>query len=236
VAIVPLATITPLPPIATTAATPAAPVSRSPSADQALRFNVTKEWVYRSWDRKSTGPTDVGLYAVRVPLVSGTQASSLAGSLTYFFNTQNGVEHISFRGRTGDPARLVQFLIQNYQMQPVAAPTGEQRYQVADSGGVHSELVVRPESIVSRARPFGSYVVELELARPGSERYLPPRGTGLVIPQTADSVAKPAEASAPTDSSAASSSASGSGGSYFDKVHYATPNEESPLQWKRWPN
>jgi hypothetical protein len=224
---------------AATPATPAAPVTlpspRSPSAEQALRFDVTKEWVYRSWDRKTTAPTDVGLYAVRVPMVSGTQAASLAGSLTYFFNAQGQVEHISFRGRTGDPSRLVRFLMQSFQLVPVAAPTGEQLYQVADRSGIQSELRIRPESVANSTSPHGSHSVELELARPGSERYLPPRPNGLHIPQTPDAVQPPPTEAA--NSSAVSAHSTDAGGdSYFDRVRYANPQEASQVLWKRWPN
>jgi hypothetical protein len=209
------------------------PSPRSPSAEQALRFDVTKEWVYRSWDRKTTAPTDVGLYAVRVPMVSGTQATSLAGSLTYFFNAQNQVEHISFRGRTGDPSRLVRFAMQNFRLVPVAAPAGEQLYQVADRGGIQSELRITPEPVVNSASPHGSHSVELELARPGSERYLPPRPNGLNIPQTPDAVQPPSTEAA---GSSAASANDDDGDSYFDRVRYANPQEAGQVHWKRWPN
>jgi hypothetical protein len=223
-------------PVAVTTAPSTATAPRSPSVDQALRFNVTKEWVYRSWDRKSTGPTDVGLYAVRVAMVSGTQPSSLAGSLTYYFNTQNQVEHISFRGRTGDPSRLIRFLMQTYQFQPASAPPGEQLYQVADRGGVQSELRTRPEPIASTSSPHAAHAIELELARPGSERYLPPRGPFLQVPQTADA-ALPAQQAATADAGGSSTAAdTAASGSYLDKVRYATPQEETPARWKRWPD
>ena len=130
------------------------------SVEQVLRFDVTKEWVYQNWDRKSTGPTDVGLFSVRVPLVMGTQMTALAGSLTYYFNAQGQVEHISFRGRTGDTTQLVQFLTRYYQFQPVSSPTGEQVYQVgngeqraeraADAAGVGAVVELRR----SRASPW----------------------------------------------------------------------------------
>lgn len=241
----PLLAATPAPPAATPTGSPAplpsvaaaaSAIPRSPTVDQALQFNITKEWGYRNWDRKSTGPTDVGLFAVRVPLVSGTQSSSLAGSLTYYFNAQNQVEHISFRGRTGDPARLIRFLTQTYQMQPAPSPTGEQVYQVADRGGVHSELRTRAEPIVSTTSPHGSYSVELELARPGSRRYLPPRGPFLNIPRTADATTTPAASAESSASSAAANGAISTGSAYLDKVRYATPQEEDQVHWKRWPN
>jgi hypothetical protein len=46
------------------------------AVEQVLRFDLTKDWVYRTWARKSTGPTDVGLFAVRVPLVTGTHVGA----------------------------------------------------------------------------------------------------------------------------------------------------------------
>jgi hypothetical protein len=210
------------------------PARRSPSVDQALRFDLTKDWVYRSWDRKSTGPTDVGLFAVRVALVSGTQKSSLAGALTYYFNAHDQVEHISFRGRTGDPARLIRFLTQVYEFQPVAAPPGEQLYEVTRRGRAQSELRVRPESVLSRASSHNDYAVELELARPGSKRFLPPHGPQLVIPQAATPVEPTTSATngAPANTEAAQGSAS----SFFNKFRYASPQEEGQVLWKRWPN
>jgi hypothetical protein len=221
------------PAAATASASPAIP--RSPSAEQALQFNVTKEWVYRSWDRKSSGTTDLGLFAVRVPLVSGTQSASLAGALTYYFNTKDQVEYISFRGTTGDPSRLVRFLTQTYQFQPVSSQPGEQVYQVADRSGVHSELRTRPVSVVSTTLPFASHSVELELAPPGSERYLPPRGPFLYVPQSVAAQTSLPAAEAGTSAGAASDSgANGSG--YLDKIRYATPQESSQTLWKRWPN
>ena len=204
--------------------------TRFHSVEQVLRFDVTKEWVYRNWARKSTGPTDVGLFSVRVPLVSGTQMTALAGSLTYFFNSHGQVEHISFRGRTGDTTQLVNFLVRTYQFQQAGAPAGEQLYEVKRGRRVQSELRTRPESVLWSTSPHGSFVVELELARPGSKRVLPPRGSGLQIPPVA--AGAPAAGSANTAKGGAESTSQ----SYLDKLRYATPQEESQVLWKRWPN
>jgi hypothetical protein len=216
------------------AATGSAPTSSVPldgprfnSVEQFLRFDITKDWVLRHWNRKSTGPTDVGLFSVRVPLVMGTQLSSLAGSLTYYFNTYGQVEHISFRGRTGDASQLVSFLMRTYELQRVDTSAGEHVYQVTKRGRIQSELRTRPEAVLTSAAPHSSVVVELELARPGSRRYLPPRGPQLAIPQAA---APPPVASPEGDGG------SGAVSSYLDKVRYATPQEEGQVLWKRWPN
>jgi hypothetical protein len=194
--------------------------------EQVLRFDVTKDWVYRTWVRKSTGPTDVGLLAVRVPLVTGTHIAALAGSLTYYFNSAGQVEHISFHGRSGDTTHLVNFLAQTYEFERAAAPIGEQLYQVKRGRRVQSELRTRPESVQSTTSPHSSIAVELELARPGTRRVLPPRPSPLDIPPSA-------AAAAPPDDDAG---ADGAGDSYFDKVRYATPQEEGQVLWKRWPN
>jgi hypothetical protein len=193
-----------------------------------LRFDVTKEWVYRYWSRKSTGPTDVGLFSVRVPLVMGTERTALAGSLTYHFNNYGQVEHISFRGRTADTTQLVNFLVRTYEFKPIPGPTGEQVYQVTRSQRVQSELRTWPDSVLQSATPHRSIAVELELARPGTKRFLPPRGPSLAVPQ----VASPPPVVAP-----APATGSGTGmSSYLNGMRYATPQEEANVLWKRWPN
>jgi hypothetical protein len=206
------------------------------SVDQVLRFDVSKEWVYQNWDRKSTGPTDVGLFSVRVPLVMAPQLYALAGSLTYFFNNQGQVEHISFRGRTGDSTQMVQLLTSRYQFQRVASPTGEQIYQAMYDGQVQSELRTHPESVLWLNSPNQSVAVELELARPGSARVLPPRPTGFEALQAAQAQQAAAAATATQAAADKSSAAAASGGSsYLNGVRYATPQEQSQVIWQRWP-
>jgi hypothetical protein len=208
------------------------------SVQQVFRFDVTKAWVLQNWTRKSTGPTDVGLFSIRVPLVmGGTQVSALAGSLTYFFNVQGQVEHISFRGRTGDASPLIQLLTHHYQFKRVESPIGEHVYQVQSGEGVQSELRTRPESVLRSSAPQQSVAVELEFARPGSPRLLPPRGPSLVIPQGAASPATTAAtaSSAASASDSMSSSIKAAASNYWDQVRYATPSEESQVLWKRWP-
>jgi hypothetical protein len=221
------------------------PVTQSPAAPrldgaqftsvaQIFRFDVTKEWVYRNWSRKTTSPTDVGLFSVRVPLVMGTQPAALAGSLTYFFNSQGQVEHISFRGRTGDTTPLVQLLTRYYQFQRVEGPVGEQLYQVRSEDGVQSELRTKPEAIVRSSTPQQSIAVELEFARPGSQRFLPPHGAALQIPPTASApAATPPPANSTTDS--VSGAIKSAVKNYWDQARYATPDEEGYLTRNRWP-
>jgi hypothetical protein len=154
-----------------------APLEGSPAlaVEHVLRFDVTKDWVYRNWARKSTGMSFADLFGVRVPLVTGTSVTDIAGSLTYYFDANGQVQHITLTGRMGDTSRLIAFLSQNYQFHRSTAPAGEQLFQVTGNGGVISELRTRPDSVLWATSPHGSFTVELELARPGTKRVLTPR-------------------------------------------------------------
>jgi hypothetical protein len=154
-----------------------APLEGAPmlSIEHVFRFDLNKEWVYRHWARKSTGVSYADLFGVRVPLVTGTAVGDIAGSLTYYFDPQGKVQHISFIGRTGDTSRLLNFLVTNYQFKRATSPAGQQLFQVTGSGGVLSELRTRPESVLWATSPHSSFTIELELSRPGSKRILAPR-------------------------------------------------------------
>jgi hypothetical protein len=204
--------------------------------NQVLRFDVTKDWVNRTWTRKTVAPTDVGLTSVRVPLVTGTQPSSLAGSLTYFFNARSQVEHISFRGRTGDTAPLVQLLSQHYQFQRVDAGVGEQIYQVRSGDGVQSELRIQAGGVIRSDAPQQNVKVELEFARPGSQRFLPPRGPALQIPQVESPVAAGAASPANSSGQGIGSAIKSAASNYWNQIRYATPEEENAGLWMRWPD
>lgn len=204
------------------------------SLAEVLRFDITKEWIYRNWARKSTGLADPEMYGVRVPLVTGTGMSDLAGSLTYYFNSQGQVQHIAFFGRTADTTQLVQFLTRTYKFQRVEAPAGEQLYQVQYNGRVQSELRTRPESVLWTTSPHGSFVVELALERPGSSRTLPPRGPQLPAQTTAPPVDAHAAAG---DSAQDADSEGGMMKTLFPEgARYATPEEQEQVLWQRWPN
>lgn len=214
--------------------------TRFHSLAEVLRFDVTRDWVYRTWARKSTGLGDPELFGVRVALVTGTKLSDLAGSLTYSFNARGEVQHIAFRGRTADTTPLVQFLVSTYKFEAVAAPAGEQLYQIPRGGRVQSELRTYPEPVLWTTAPHGSIAVELHLERPGSNRTLPPRTPQLQIPEVASTAVPPAGSAATAGNAAAAADqaagqADGKPGLVGD-VRYATQAEESQVQWKRWPN
>lgn len=145
------------------------------SLHEMLRMDVSKEWVYSRWARKSTGLADPGLFGVRVPVVTGTQMTDLAGSMSYYFNSAGQVDRLRFHGRTADTTALIQLLQTYYGLQPRQATAGEQLYQSLEGGKVQGELRTRPEAVLWSTTPHRSFVVDIELNRPGSGRYVEPK-------------------------------------------------------------
>ena len=146
------------------------------SLQEVFNMNVTKEWVYQRWPRKSTALSELGLYAIRVPLVTGTQIHDLAGSLTYFFDRVGRVQRISFRGTTGDTSQIVMLMAQGFGLQPQAtAVAGEQLFQVRRNDQIFSELRTRPAPVLWASSPHDSFAVNLDLQGPHATSPLPAR-------------------------------------------------------------
>ncbi len=143
------------------------------SIAEVFRMDVTKEWVYQRWPRKSTALASLDMFGVRVPLVTGTQVYDLAGSLTYYFGADGRVQRLSFRGRTGDTTQIVMLAAQRYGLQP--QPTvvaGEQLYQIRRGADVISSLHTRPAPVLWASSPHDSFSVELDFQDPASGRPL----------------------------------------------------------------
>ena len=141
--------------------------------EDVIRMDISTGWVYSHWSRKSTALSDLSLFGIRVPLVTGTNVDDLVGSLTYYFNPNGQVQRISFHGRTGDARRLINLVVSRYgfRRQPPQM-AGEQVYQVRWNGKAMSELRIRPAPVLWATSPHNSFQVNLELERPGSGRFL----------------------------------------------------------------
>ncbi|MGB7346015.1 MAG: DUF6690 family protein [Pirellulaceae bacterium] len=81
-----------------------------------LRFDATPDKVIGHFSRVSTVLADMSLQGLRVPVVTGTEASDLAGTLTYYFDKSGQAQRISLHGFTGDPQKLVGTLTQHYEL------------------------------------------------------------------------------------------------------------------------
>ena len=155
------------------------------SLNEVFNMNVSKEWVYQRWARKSTALSELGLFGIRVPLVTGTQLHDLAGSLTYYFSNGGRVERISFHGNTGDTTQLATLVSQQYGLQQQATPVaGEQLYQNRRKNQVFSELRTRPAPVLWASSPHDSFAVDLDLQRPDAKTPLPSRLLPLPVVKT----------------------------------------------------
>ncbi len=133
-----------------------------------MRFDVTPAWIVRQWPRVSAGLGDLLLHGYRVPLVSGTAEDDLAGALTYYFNSQQQVERITFSGTTGDPRRLIQWVIDRFAFARrltndpgiilYEGPRPDRRPQ--------STLCIRPVPVVKASNALARFNVALTLERP----------------------------------------------------------------------
>jgi hypothetical protein len=201
------------------------------SLSDVLRMDVSKEWVYQQWPRKSTALAELDLYGVRVPLVSGTQLYDIAGSLTYFFGPDGRVRRISFRGRTGDTTQLAGIVHQRFGL--TAQPTviaGEQLLQYRRDDEVLSELRTQPAPVLWANSPHESFTVELELQHPATAKPLAPRVNLPAATNTAPAAAEPGGAK-PQAAGDAKTQAGG-GAKETAAVKGEAAKAEEPLGWK----
>lgn len=134
------------------------------SFEEVFRFDYTPRMVTERWSRLSTGLGDVNLQGYRVPLVTGTEPTDLAGSLTYYFDSQPRLRRITFLGSTGDPARIIEFMVRQFGFRQArgANPrviTYRTRY------GHTGFLQITPAEFLDRNQMPTNYRVELTISR-----------------------------------------------------------------------
>ncbi len=133
--------------------------------EEIIRFDVSQTWVKQRWPRVSTSPSEHGLHGLRVALVTGTNTTDLHGSLTYYFDVDQRVQRITFRGFTGDSTRLVQLLSQKYRFR--VEPTHFAGLYVAKKRNVASSGLVMKHPVVIRPdNPAQQVAMALEINNP----------------------------------------------------------------------
>ena len=132
---------------------------------EALRFDVTPAWVVRRWPWVSTGLSHLSLNGYRVPLFTGTAEDDLAGALTYYFNSLQQVQRITFQGTTGDAAKLIRLVRSRFQFgRRLANDPGLIRYEApAGQGPAKSFLDIR---MTRPTDAFHRFDVALAIERP----------------------------------------------------------------------
>lgn len=136
---------------------------------QVIRFDISPDFVYRSFPRVSTVLSDLNFDGLRVPLVSGAQVYDVAGSLTYYFDRTKQVRRIQFQGVTGDEIPLVQLMVQHYRLTPERS-LGGQLLTARWNNRVTSFMHVAPAPVVSAQMPNARFAFFLEINQP-TDRY-----------------------------------------------------------------
>ena len=165
-------------PVAADPAVPASPahpsIAVSPDAlsvsaiEDTLRLDVTPAWILQQWPRVSAGLGDLQLQGYRVPLVSGTAEDDLAGALTYYFNPQQQVQRITFSGTTGDPRRLIRWVVDHFAL--ARRLTNDPGIILYERQGPdrrpQSTLSIRPVPVVKASDARARYNIALLIERP----------------------------------------------------------------------
>jgi hypothetical protein len=145
----------------------AAPWVVSPTIDlrEAIRFDMTPMALTQRFAPVTTlaGYSQFDVY--RIGLVTGSQPTDLAGTVTYYFDANKAVQRIQFFGNTGDPSMVIGMMVQFYRLQPEAA-LGGQLFTTRWNNRVTSFLHVRPAAVVQAGYSNSNYQVFLELNQP----------------------------------------------------------------------
>lgn len=133
-----------------------------------LRFDIAPGWVLERFPRVSTVLADTQLDGLRVPLVTGTAPSDIAGTLTYSFDRYKRLQRVVVQGMTGDATRFMSELQQQYQMQQVPS-LGGVLYLLSWNGKATSIVHIEPAAVIYADSPYARFKVLIELNQAGLE-------------------------------------------------------------------
>ncbi len=135
---------------------------------EVLRFDIAPSWLPQRFARVTTVTSNVRMDGLRVPLITGTRPSDVAGSLTYFFDAAKSLQRIQLHGMTGDPGQLAQLMVQYYHLQ-VEPSLGGQLLTARWNNRITSVLQIAPAPIIYAGADHSKYVLFLELNQPSNQ-------------------------------------------------------------------
>ena len=141
------------------------PVLPPVSLEDALRLDISSVWVTSRWSRVNTVAGETDEMGLRVALVSGTQPTDIAGSLTYYFDQRHQLQRITFTGLTGDESRVITHLMNKFGLRP--QPTVAAGLYTASAGpGKTSQAQVNHLPVVHNGATNARAEVAIEIFRP----------------------------------------------------------------------
>lgn len=129
---------------------------------EVLRFDIHPNWLPQRFSRVTTVLSNVQYDGLRVPLITGTRPSDLAGTLTYYFDPGQSLQKINLHALTGDPSQLTHLMTQFYGLRQEHS-LGGQLYTSRWNNRVSSVLHVAPAPIIYAGADHSKYIVFLEL-------------------------------------------------------------------------
>ncbi len=132
-----------------------------------LNFEITSDWVRSRWPRVSIAPGEDNLTGMRVALVSGPRPVDVHGSLTYYFDSQQTLQRIAFRGWTGEPSELVNALTSRFRF--AAEESGAAGFYTTSSWGKRKGFLrLDYPPVLEHDAPTEQLMVLLEIINPSS--------------------------------------------------------------------
>ncbi len=135
---------------------------------QVVRFDVSPNWVMQRFPQVTTVLSEVQLDGLRVPLITGTSPTDMAGTLSYFFDRYQRVQRIQVHSVTGDPSRFLAELQHAYQFQQQPS-LGGSLYVRKWNNQPSSLVYLTPAPVIKADAPFARFNVFIELNQPGLE-------------------------------------------------------------------
>ena len=135
---------------------------------EVLRFDMTPAALMQRFQRITTVLSETQFDGMRVPFVSGTMPTDIAGSLSYFFDRQQSLRRVQMTGMMGDPSTLTQLMTQYYQLKPEQT-LGGSLYTTRWNNRVTSVLQVNLAPVIDSTNQLQRYQVFLELNQPSVE-------------------------------------------------------------------
>jgi hypothetical protein len=133
--------------------------------EEIFRFEISKNWIKSRWQRVSTSPGSDGLHGLRVALVTGTNSWDLHGSLTYFFDQNQQVQRITFRGWAGDASQLIKLLTEKFDFK--TQPTQWAGfYRSKNWGRPVGGLLMKDPAVIYSQNPVQQVALILEINNP----------------------------------------------------------------------
>lgn len=135
---------------------------------EVVRFDITPAQVTQRFSRVTTVLSNVQMDGLRVPVVTGTLPTDIAGTLTYYFDVNKTVQRIQLYGTTGDPSLIANLMVEYYRLKPEQS-LGGQLFTTRWNNRVTSVMHVTPAPVIYAGATNARFAVFLELNQPSSQ-------------------------------------------------------------------